>query len=214
MADLTPCVPSPCGPNSICKEISGTPSCTCMPSFFGSPPYCRPECTSNSECLPNRACINNKCQDPCIGACGLNAQCRTISHSPMCFCDIGYTGDPFSRCNLQQDIIQERPTPCEPSPCGSNAVCKEQNLAGSCSCLPNYIGNPYEGCRPECTVNTDCISDKACIRNKCVDPCPGTCGYLAKCSVVNHLPTCTCIYGYSGDPYRRCEIQNGKRMSI
>lgn len=210
IADVSPCTPSPCGPNSICKETSDTPSCTCMPNFFGSPPYCKPECTSNSECPSNQACINQRCKDPCVNVCGINSQCKTISHSPMCFCDTGFIGDPFSACTLQQDFVQERPTPCEPSPCGANAVCKEQNLAGSCTCLPEYIGNPYEGCRPECTVNTDCAPNKACIRNKCQDPCPGACGNLASCNVVNHLPSCSCPPGYTGNPYSRCDVQQGK----
>lgn len=102
-------------------------------------------------------------------------------------------------------------SPCTPSPCGTNAVCREQNGAGSCSCLPEYIGNPYEGCRPECVHNTDCPSNKACMRNKCQDPCPGTCGQNADCQVVNHLPTCTCRPGYTGDPFRYCSIQPPQR---
>lgn len=40
----------------------------------------------------------------------------------------------------------------------------------------------YEGCRPECVLSSDCPSDKACIRNKCKDPCPGVCGLNAECS--------------------------------
>lgn len=183
-----------------------------MPDYFGSPPYCRPECTSNSECPSNQACINQKCKDPCINACGINAQCKTISHSPMCFCENGFTGDPFSNCYQHQNIYPEKTSPCEPSPCGPNAECREQNGAGSCTCLPDYLGNPYEGCRPECVVNTDCIPSKSCIRNKCQDPCPGTCGPLAICTVVNHLPSCSCPGGYSGDPYIRCDILRGKNF--
>jgi hypothetical protein len=183
-----------------------------MPEFFGSPPYCRPECSSNGECPTDKACITQKCKDPCINACGVNAQCKVISHSPMCFCDSGYTGDPFSNCYQQQNAIIENPTPCQPSPCGANAVCKEYNNAGSCTCLVDYVGNPYEGCRPECTVNTDCTPNKACIRNKCQDPCPGTCGLVATCAVVNHLPVCSCPPGYTGDPYQQCRIETGKYL--
>lgn len=97
-------------------------------------------------------------------------------------------------------------SPCSPSPCGTNAICKEMNNAGSCSCLPDYIGNPYEGCRPECSINSDCPSNKACIRNKCMDPCPGTCGQNAMCNVINHLPSCTCLPGFTGDPFRYCSV--------
>lgn len=97
-------------------------------------------------------------------------------------------------------------SPCKPSPCGFNAVCKEQFGAGSCSCLSDYIGNPYEGCRPECIVDTDCISILACIQSKCRDPCPGVCGQFAECQVINHRPSCICISGYSGNPFQYCTI--------
>lgn len=107
---------------------------------------------------------------------------------------------------ISDPIPQEYLNPCVPSPCGVNAICKEQNGAGSCICLPEYIGNPYESCRPECTVNSDCVSNKACMMNKCKDPCPGTCGQNAECHVVNHLPVCTCFNGYNGDPFRYCSI--------
>ena len=107
-------------------------------------------------------------------------------------------------------ILEPRPpaanqiNPCVPSPCGANALCKERNNAGSCVCLPEFIGNPYEECRPECILNSDCPSNKACINQKCRDPCPGTCGQNADCQVINHLPSCTCIPGFTGDPFRYC----------
>lgn len=94
--------------------------------------------------------------------------------------------------------------PCYPNPCGANAVCQEQNRAGSCTCLPNYFGNPYEACRPECVLNSDCPSNKACVRNNCVDPCPGICGRNAICQTINHLPSCTCFIDYTGDAFRYC----------
>lgn len=97
-------------------------------------------------------------------------------------------------------------TPCTPSPCGANAVCRERNRSGSCSCLPNYFGNPYEGCRPQCTLNSDCPSNLACINQICKDPCPGTCGPNADCQVVNHLPSCTCNSGYTGNPFKFCSF--------
>ena len=94
--------------------------------------------------------------------------------------------------------------PCNPSPCGSNAICQRRNNAAACQCIPEYFGDPYVACRPECVVNSDCPSNKACQRNKCIDPCPGTCGINARCQVKNHLATCTCFEGYIGDPFTAC----------
>ena len=104
-----------------------------------------------------------------------------------------------------------RPTetldPCNPSPCGSNAICQRRRNAGACQCIPEYFGDPYVACRPECVVHSDCPSNKACQRNKCIDPCPGTCGINARCRVMNHVATCTCIESYIGDPFTACKLK-------
>ena len=162
----------------------------------------------SADCPQHLACVQEKCRDPCVSACGFNAECRVFNHNPQCTCLPGYTGDPFSGCSLIPQVIEpvrvEEINPCNPSPCGANAVCKERNGAGSCTCLPEYFGDPYTGCRPECVINSDCSQDKACVRNKCVSPCPGVCGYNAECNVINHIPVCTCAPGYTGDAFRGC----------
>lgn len=226
-----PCVPSPCGPNSQCRSIGNLPSCSCLENFFGSPPNCRPECTINSECPSNLACIQTRCTDPCPGSCGINAQCNVINHIPTCTCLEAYTGDPFASClpvpssktSVQTTALRklylfklfvEPPqierNPCNPSPCGVNTVCDN----GACTCLPEYFGDPYTGCRPECVLNNDCAQDKACIRNKCSDPCPGTCGQNARCSVINHIPSCSCLDGYVGNAFTLCSKIEGITKNI
>lgn len=96
-----PCIPSPCGPNAECRNVGNNPSCSCLPSFIGSPPNCRPECMIHSDCPSDRACINTKCQDPCLGSCGISASCNVLNHIPICTCIEGYVGDPFSICRPQ-----------------------------------------------------------------------------------------------------------------
>ena len=72
-----------------------------------------------------------------------------------------------------------------------------------CSCLPGYFGGP-PNCRPECLLSSECQLSQACVQQKCVDPCPRTCGANAECKVVNHNPICSCPKGYSGDPFFNC----------
>lgn len=209
----------------MCKEQNRAGSCTCLPDYIGNPyEGCRPECVLNSDCPSNKACLNNKCKDPCPGTCGQNADCTAVNHLPACVCLPGYTGDPFSFCRLipQRKILhnsslnlyksikliavaEERPpqNPCQPSPCGPNSQCREVNGQGVCSCLPEYIGSP-PSCRPECVVSSECPLKQACINQKCTDPCPGTCGLNADCSVINHSPICSCSSGFTGDPFTRC----------
>lgn len=95
---VSPCQPSPCGPNSKCREFNSQPACSCLPDYVGNPPLCRPECTQSSECAFDKSCVNMKCVDPCPGTCGTNANCRVHNHSPLCTCRSGYTGDPFYVC--------------------------------------------------------------------------------------------------------------------
>jgi len=92
------CNPSPCGPNSQCRVNNNQAVCSCLPIFIGSPPACRPECVTSSDCSLVLACMNQKCQDPCPNSCGQHSNCRVIKHNPICSCKNGYTGDPFTVC--------------------------------------------------------------------------------------------------------------------
>lgn len=237
---VNPCQPSPCGPNSQCRESNDLAVCSCLPEFIGTPPACRPECTISSECATDRACVNQKCVDPCAAdPCGSNAQCRVRNHSPICTCNNGFTGDAFTRCYpiprelfdmSQPELIhtermcisilappieierEEIRDPCLPSPCGPNAECRNVNGVPSCSCLATFIGQP-PNCRPECTINSECPSQQACINQKCRDPCPGACGLNTVCRVINHTPTCLCIDGYVGNPFINCNPKPPERKN-
>lgn len=102
--------------------------------------------------------------------------------------------------------VSEAPTdPCNPSPCGPNAQCN----SGVCTCLPGYLGDPYTICRPECVINTDCSRNEACLLHKCRNPCVGTCGVNAECTVINHLPMCSCPRNMTGNAFVSCNPIQG-----
>lgn len=203
---VEPCEPNPCGPNSYCRTRNGAAICSCHPGYFGKP--CRPECMSDSECPSNKACISFKCSDPCNGVCGLNAICTVVQHRPVCSCPPSRVGDPFVSCERRPVTKPPPPQPisrpCNPYPCGDNTICEEKGNVALCKCKPNYFGNPGLGCRPECVLNSDCPSNRACVDYHCKDPCPGTCGVNAECRTHNHVPTCKCLQGYEGNPFSVC----------
>lgn len=110
-------------------------------------------------------------------------------------------------------VILEQPevNPCNPSPCGANTHCRASGGNAFCECLPGFNGNPNgSGCRPECVISSECPHDKACVRTRCIDPCPGVCGYGARCQVINHSPICSCPTPTMGDPFVECKEQPRK----
>ena len=206
-----PCEPSPCGPNTECsQDNAGQVICTCVRGYQGDPVSaagCRAECLQNDDCRPSLACIAQKCIDPCPGTCGVNAVCEVRDHNPICSCPPGTIGDPFTRCR-QPPIVPDPPRKdaCSTNPCGINAQCQERSGQAVCQCLKPYQGDPLVECKPECVLSYECASDLACINQKCLDPCPGTCGINAQCTVVNHQPVCKCDDGYLGDPFVQCSL--------
>lgn len=183
------CTPNPCGPHSSCKIVNNNHVCSCLPDMKGAPPNCAPECLVHSDCPAYLTCINNKCKDPCVGSCTTFSECKVVSHTPICSCMNGYTGDPFISCALITTTTAKPlfSDPCD-GLCGPNTNCNN----GVCTCILDYQGDPYKGCRPECTSNIECPRNKACMRNRCVNPCVNICGENALCEVVNHLGVCSC----------------------
>lgn len=179
-------------------------TCSCLPTYIGSPPSCRPECIANSECQQTESCINYKCIPTCQGACGNNARCNVINHTPFCSCKKGETGDPFKSCYpiVVTEVVKDT-NPCQPSPCGPNSICEVQSNGPKCRCVEGYIGTA-PSCRPECVINTECNTNEACINSKCKDPCPGICGSGAQCHVNSHTVSCTCPAGYTGNSFVEC----------
>lgn len=107
-AEVDPCTPSPCGSNAICAENNGAGSCTCVEGYFGDPySGCRPECVLNSDCPWDKSCQNMKCRDPCVGACGINAECSVTHHRPLCSCLHGHTGNPAVSCHVVHEPRKE-----------------------------------------------------------------------------------------------------------
>jgi len=98
--------------------------------------------------------------------------------------------------------------PCSPSPCGPGTYCEvNHHGAAVCRCLPGLFPKPdtITGCAPQCDYDTQCRPHEKCHGNKCVPACePSTCGVNAICESLNHVPTCKCLRGYTGDPLAQC----------
>lgn len=94
--------------------------------------------------------------------------------------------------------------PCSTEQCGPSSLCTLVGSRQVCTCVDGFIGSP-PNCRPECSNNGDCENNQSCINQKCVNPCPGTCGSNSECNIINHSPICTCLTGYTGEPFVECK---------
>lgn len=196
-----PC-PGSCGPQATCQVVKHNPQCSCLPGYTGDP-FAGCSLIQQSKAFFFSLYILN------LNLFSYYLVFTIVYISLLLYLSILPNTFFFS-------FFLVTPTegprmPCNPSPCGANAVCKERNGAGSCSCLPEYFGDPYSGCRPECVTNSDCDRTRACMNNKCKDPCPGTCGLNAECRVINHAPSCSCLPGYSGDPLSSCKLTQASK---
>lgn len=177
-----PC-PGSCGTNAICQVVNHLPMCSCMTGYSGDPfRYCS---FVQLERKPQWFFLLwNKILEIC------NLSNRIVFEIM------------FS-CNVFFIVVHVEPDPCNPSPCGPNSLCRSNNGKASCSCLPPNKEGP-NGCRPECVVSSECPANRACVNNKCIDPCSGVCGIKARCETINHSPICSCSPNDSGDPFVRC----------
>lgn len=214
-----------CGQFAECnRDRPGKDVCQCISGYIGQPPLCRPQCLRNADCSKDQACILDKCQNPCQGACGIDAICTVLNHVPRCKCPLEFNdGDPYKQCfesskstsnnqTNQDEVISYIPPPdksCSNQICASNAECRFSviNNQNYCECISGYVGDPIgSGCRPLCILNSECDPNQACINQKCVDPCDlsNTCGINARCSVINHFTICDCEPEYTGNPFELC----------
>lgn len=139
------------------------------------------------------ACLNRQCINPCtVNPCASNAECHIENHRRTCQCPPAYAGDPFINCYegiiLYPFLLISLPN-------------KQLNVFFLHYCFPSTENVVLV----ECGTNTECPSDKACINQRCQDPCSSNrCGLNAECITINHHPSCHCQSGLAGDPQLQC----------
>ncbi|KAK0080814.1 hypothetical protein PV325_013289 [Microctonus aethiopoides] len=120
---------------------------------------------------------------------------------------------------IQQCLDKICVDPC-PGSCGIDALCYTINHTLLCECPRCYYGDPNDKCQSftealdpskECENSTSCGMSEKCILDLCRNPCPGSCGINAICTVLKHEPNCRCPKCYEGDALIKCEPYQGLR---
>lgn len=57
-------------------------------------------CLLDTECGETEICNAGKCLNPCdlLTPCGINAECRAVSHTKECSCPASFTGNANIEC--------------------------------------------------------------------------------------------------------------------
>ncbi|CAG7724295.1 unnamed protein product [Allacma fusca] len=97
-----PCIGYACDlPSERSDDVRDGEDNDCEPPFCrrGDPRTENHRCRFNGDCSSSRMCVNFHCVDPCIGVCGLNAECALDRNRvPKCVCPAGYMGTPKIQC--------------------------------------------------------------------------------------------------------------------
>lgn len=96
-------------------------------------------------------------------------------------------------------------------PCSRSAECYGTNHRSQCRCPPGYAGDPFDRCeRIECRSDSDCPNNRACLQQRCIDPCSSLadppCAQNAICYAQNHAAGCQCPpHLPQGNPMSYCQ---------
>lgn len=219
------CNPNPCHSSAICEPRSSSYVCKCPIGYFGDPTSegCKKqgECLKgDDDCPADANCVNNRCVNPCDGACGINSLCKIVGRKAICICPDGYENVQGGNACKKRILTCSSEFDCEGDIC-SNGQCFAACMNSSqCdlgeSCIKNFcvtqcskhsqcgIGQACVSgqCLVGCRSNEDCPSDESCVNNNCVNPCQATrvCGPNAICTRINHSTKCECPPGFEGTP--------------
>lgn len=222
-----PCVfNSQCGQCSECSVVNHGMQCSCPVGYLGNPLisctqpvqrcnsycqcdesgiFCAETCNTDDQCACGQKCAVGKCRTKCNpGTCSPGQLCQDGACIAGCRNNLDCTSD---RSCINGQCLD----PClQENACGTNALCKVSEHRILCLCPDGYRGEPSQGCtKAECSVDTDCDTDKRCESGSCRNPClqSGACGINAQCRVSNRQPQCTCPPKHFGNPTTECILE-------
>lgn len=155
-----------CEGNKKCEPRRHKPVCVCKSGFMVNELgelTCAPdkrECTRNDECGSNMACIDLRCQNPCVATstrqapCPAEKACQVQDHKPICICMkdcspsisicLRDSGCPVGlACRNYQCI-----NPCDIASCAANSPCFVEDHKPICKfCPPGFIADARNGCQ-------------------------------------------------------------------
>ena len=219
-----------CGQCAVCEVVNHAAQCTCPAGSIGNPQtqcsIAPTRCSADAECSPTGAkCLSGFCSKACArngdcscgescdkGRCRMkcsnDAQCPTGQMCRSGTCASGCKAN--TDCAIDQACINGQcSNPCAArEACGRSAECRISDHRAVCLCPSGFGGDPTTGClKNECEADSDCGSDKRCLKNRCIQPClePSTCGANAMCRTVTHRAQCLCPPGFYGNAQVECK---------
>ena len=148
-----------------------------------------PECRVDRDCPAKMACIEDRCQNPCLTSnpCGRNQVC-TVEDS--------YDGRRTVGCTCPPDQVSAGDNLCKT---GSTFTRPNSNINS-----PPFQYSSVEALT-ECSLHDECRDDEVCHQGSCQEACLFlVCGQNAECLAQGHRADCHCLPGYDGNPLSSC----------
>jgi len=144
----------------------------------------------------NLACINTKCQDPCVsaGMCTSEQECKVLNTAPLrtmiCLCPPNTITDVNGQCKRI-------------GICQSYRKLHWKWYFVYCY-LISFFTDAVLG-DVQCHLDQDCANHETCLDGKCVDACLTIqCGFNAQCKSTSHTGICFCSQDFTGNAYIEC----------
>lgn len=175
---VDPCNPDPCADeHRVCVADSGSFSCEdCLAGYH----------EDGSDCVADTDCQLNTCSG--------HGTCDDSSGSPVCTCDLEYSGDHCDACadgfHWNADGTVCTSDPCDPNPCDElhKGTCTAEGDQAVCSCDNGY----HDDGQGTCVIDETCNGRATCNDHGDCDDSSG--------SIV-----CTCDTGYTGTTCDQCD---------
>lgn len=153
----------------------------------------QPECRVDSDCPPQKACLDQVCQNPC----STRNPCR---NDLVCSVAETSSGKKTVACSCPAGFILAEAGACRPGTSTFLNLC--------CWVAPRDLSTPPSVpviASSECTTDNDCEDSEVCELGSCQDACHvRQCGSKAICSAEYHSRTCRCPPKHVGDPTVAC----------